>query len=492
MRRSLIYLAKLGIAVAVAIWLVENPGDLQVDWLGWRIETSFALFLVVVGIALWLLVIGVRSLLATLSAPGSFLRGRAERRSDRGYRALVQGMTAVALGDAEEARRLAQEADRLLQDPSLTRLLSAQAAALNGDSAAAAKYFAALRDNEDTAFLGLVGLMRQAIARGDEAHALELAEEAHALRPDAGSVATTRVYGLARARRWAEAQAALFDAVKRGLIERPRGRHHRAALLVERSRESDDRKVALDLASKARESVADFVPAITAEARLTGETGRRDRARKQLHTVWPKAPHPDLVAGLRDLWPGEAASLLFRKVQAMASQAPDHPESRLAIAEAALDAEFWGEARAQLAGLAPEDVGPRACRLWSRLEEEEHGNTEAARRWLERAAQSTGDPAWTCGSCGAVAPAWSAVCGNCGSFDTLDWMRPPRFSTLPAGAGEDADAVVVDLPSEATESVAVGPESAGTQSAGTESAGPAAVDVSSDSAPVAPKPASAA
>ncbi len=449
MRRSLIYLVKLGIAVAVAIWLVENPGALRVDWLGWRIDTSFALFLVVAGVLVWLAVVGMRAALATVTAPGAFFRGRAERRHDRGYRALVQGMTAVAVGDADEARRLAQEADRLLKDPSLTRLLSAQAAALNGDAAAAAKYFAALRDNEETAFLGLVGLMRQAISRGDEAHALELAEEAHKLRPDATLVATTRLYGLARARRWFDAQVALFDAVKRGQVERPLGRHHRAALLIERARESSDPKEALELAGKARESVAEFVPALVAEARLTFESGRRERAKRLLQDAWAIAPHPELVEVWRDLLRAETPAMVFRTVQSMAAQKPDHPESRLAIAETALAAEFWGEARAQLSALSDEETGPRACRLWARLEEGENEDQAAARRWLERAASSGADAAWTCGTCGAVSAAWSVVCGNCEAFDTVDWVRPPRFSMLPVGSEEDpdqdGDGVVVDL-----------------------------------------------
>jgi len=440
MRRSLIYLAQLAVFVAVAVWLVENPGDLRIDWLGWRLETTFALFLVVIAGALWMAAVGWRAVLATVKAPFSLLHSRSAHRREAGYRALVQGMAAVAVGDGEEAKRLAREADRLLREPGLTRLLSAQAALLSGDAAAAAKYFAALRDDKETAFIGLVGLMRLADARGDAAHVLELAEEAYTLRPESGQVATTRVYGLARAERWVEAQSALYEAVKRGQIPRPQGRHHRAALLVERARLADKLEDALGLAAKARESVADFVPAIAAEARLLAETGRKDKARRLIHDVWPSAPHPELAAILRGFFDGEAASFVLRKVQAMTERLADHPESRLAVAETALDGEFWGEARAQLAALADEDVGPRACALWARLEEEESGDVAAARRWLERAAYGPGDSAWTCDSCGAASTAWSAKCGHCGAFDTLQWARPPRVALLPPDIGHDADA----------------------------------------------------
>ena len=60
MQRSILYLIRLAILVAVAVWLVRNPGDIRIDWLGWRLETSFALFLVVAGLLIWLAAIGVR------------------------------------------------------------------------------------------------------------------------------------------------------------------------------------------------------------------------------------------------------------------------------------------------------------------------------------------------------------------------------------------------------------------------------------------------
>ncbi|WP_051245188.1 heme biosynthesis protein HemY [Thalassobaculum salexigens] len=466
MRRSLIYLVQLAVFVAVAVWLVQNPGGVRVDWLGWRLETPFALFLLVIGIALWIAAVGWRAALATMRAPFSFWRHRSAHRHEEGYKALVQGMAAVAVGDGEEAKRLAREADRLLREPSLTRLLSAQAAALSGDAAAAARYFAALRDDQETAFIGLVGLMRLADARGDDAHVLELAEEAHKLRPTSVQVATTRIFGLARAGRWAEAQAALYDAVKRGLIPRPEGRRHRAALLIERSRLAETQTESLDLASKARESQPDFVPAIVAEATLLGATGRKDKARKLVGDQWKQAPHPDLAETMRSLWDGESVSMLLRKIQSMVEKLPDHPESRLAVAETALDGDFWGEARAQLSALDPEDVGPRACALWARLEEGEHGNVTAARQWLERAAYAPSDPAWTCDSCGAVAAQWMATCGNCGAFDTVGWTRPPRVAVVPpALVTQDGDAVgpIVDLTADVEETPK--PSSSGAASA---------------------------
>src|SRR5919202_454843 len=79
-----------------------------------------------------------------VTGPRAFWRRRRERRRRAGYRALTQGMVAVAAGDPDKAQRYARKADVLLADPPLTLLLSAQAAQLNGDETAARKYFQAM------------------------------------------------------------------------------------------------------------------------------------------------------------------------------------------------------------------------------------------------------------------------------------------------------------------------------------------------------------
>jgi len=449
-RRSFLYLIRLAIFTVIAIWLVRNPGEIRIDWLDWRLETSFALFLLVTAGLIWLAAIGVRMLANAFGAPWAAMRRRADQRREAGFRALTLGLAAVAAGDAEEARRQARDADRLLRDPTLTRLLSAQAAALSGDTAAAAKYFAALRDNEDTRFLGLVGLLRQAIGRDDEVRALELAEEAHALRPDAPLVATTRLYGRARAGRWFDAQVALYDAVKRRIVPEDQGLRHRAALLVERAREDElagKPGEALEHAGKARESVPGFVPAVVLEATLLGRTGKARRGQRLIEEAWARSAHPGLARTYDVLTEGGTPIDRFKRMHALAARAPDALESRLTTAEAALDAELWGEARVQLEALSDLELTPRACRLRARLEEAEHGDSRAARQWLERAATAPADPAWTCGTCGAVASEWSAVCGHCGAFDTVAWAPPPRVSVLSEDELAAPVAQIVEMPS---------------------------------------------
>ena len=131
--RTLLWFALAALAMLGAVWLAERPGTVTAEWQGWRLDSSVGLLLVVVlglmllGIAGWLLYRWI------VGAPFALLEGWGESRKKRGFRALTQGLAAVAAGDAVEAQKQARKAEQLLNEPSLTLLLSAQASQLAGD-----------------------------------------------------------------------------------------------------------------------------------------------------------------------------------------------------------------------------------------------------------------------------------------------------------------------------------------------------------------------
>jgi HemY protein len=388
----------------------------------------------VVGVALVVITLLYRFWRGALGAPSAFLARRHYKRREDGYRALALGMAAAAAGDPEEAKRLARRADSLLQDPDLTRLLSAQAASLNGDRVSARRYFDALVENDETAFLGLTGLMRQAMADGDDEAVLNLAERAHKIRPDSTFVVESLFRLQSRGGRWEEAQATLFDAVRRQIKTEAQAVGHRTAIFTARAMEMEaEGRVAEagNLAEKALLTTPTFVPAAILRARILERDGKNRKAVQLLENLWRREPHPELVLSYLKQWPIEAPLERLKRIQHLTSSNATSTESRLAIATTALEAKLWGEARRNLSALSEDEITVRVCRLMARLEEDEHGDAAAARRWSERADTAPQDAAWTCGTCGAVAQEWSAICGNCGGFDSISWKQPPRVSILP-------------------------------------------------------------
>jgi HemY protein len=453
MIRSILGLVVFAAVVTAAVFFANHPGQVAIIWQGWQVETSVGVLVaaaIAAALALWLLLWAVRLI---LGSPRALLGRRREQRRRAGYRALTQGMVAVAAGDPQEARRYARRANALLADPPLTLLLSAQTAQLEGDETAAKKFFTAMLERPETEFLGLRGLLNQAMRAGDQGTALRLTERAMTLRPNTPWVVESRFDLEAREGKWHAAEETLAQAAKRRIIPRDRARHHRGVILYELSRAAaanGDRRRGLDLAAQAQTLLPDLAPPAAHYARLLLDQQRTAPATKAVERAWRTAPHAELAQVYGNVHVGEAPLERYKRFERLAGQNPEARESHLTLATAALDAQLWGEARRHLkqalaasapplakgensAPALPGGAGrdaalagptPRLCLLMARLEEAEHGPGEAMRGWLNRAVNAMPDPRYICTGCGGEALEWESRCPRCGRFDTLLWRTP--------------------------------------------------------------------
>ena len=428
MIRLLWTLLKIGLVVAAAVLLAQMPGDttLRLDEFGLVIETRTGAILVALLFVVLLAAFLYRFWLALRRAPEAMRFGRAGRRRERGYRALSLGMVAVAAGAADEAKRRAREADRLLDGAPLTLLLAAQAAQLDGDDSAARRFFQAMVDEPETSLLGLRGLMAQADRAGDRTGALAIADRAQKERPGTPWVLEA-LFDLRTAEGdWDGASAALEAQAARKLVRGEDLRRRRAVIAVERSRLAEQRKDKAAALGHARAAwkLEPALPAATAcVARLEGAAGHGSRAEKMLRDGWTKTPHPMLGEALEALWSGLTPAVRFTQGQRLFKSDTARPETRALLADLALAAGQQEEARKLVGPLAGDDAPAPICRRMASIALAD-GDTEAARRWLARARLAPGDPAWFCRACGDMADMWSGACPHCGVFDSLEW-RPP-------------------------------------------------------------------
>ena len=424
MTRLLAVLVLAGLGVWGLSWLADNPGTVSLDWRGAHNDLSvmrafgwlaaFAAAVLVVG-GLLRFVIGV---------PGAIARASRARSREKGMAALARGMIAVGAGDAAEARRHAAEADRRLGDEPLTRLLRAQAAQLSGDRAGAAAAFHDMLESEETRLLGLRGLHIEARRAGESDAALEYARKANA---DASLpwAAQAVLDDLSARGDWAAALAAVDRNAEAKLIDRATADRWRAALktALAEARADRDPRAALALAREAHELAPTLAPAAALCGRLTAHSGDLRRAARLLENAWRTAPHPAIATVYVDLRPGDATGDRLIRAQALARLAPDHPESALTLARAALDAHDLAEARRALAPLVTvEGARPtrRACLLMAEIEGAAE-NDGGVREWLARAARAPRDPAWVAE--GIVTDRWSPA-GPGGALDAFVWRTP--------------------------------------------------------------------
>ncbi len=434
MRRILGLLVFAALAMLLVAWLADVPGQATLEFAGWRMDTSAgALGVLALGLAvvfvfldrIWRLVAG---------APRRFAAWRRARRERRGHAALTRGLVAVAAGEAVEAGRQARLAAKALGSPALTLLLSAQAAQLAGDEAGARVHLEAMRGLPETEFVALRGLVAGAMRAGDDRRALELARRARDLKPAAPWVTASLVELETRTGDWAAAAETLVRARRTRMLPAEQADANGAAALHERARElarEGQRRPAIAVAERAQR-LGPARPEIAATlATLYAEDGRTRAAGALVEKEWARNPHPVLVAPYRLARPVEGPLQWVKQAERLARLAPTHRESHVALAEAALAAELWGEARRHAeAAIAASGSEPSAglCRLLARIAQSQGDDPDAARKWLARAADAPADSAWTCRSCGQPHADWRALCGGCGAFDRLEWRPPARLA----------------------------------------------------------------
>ena len=433
MLRAIWFLLFLALISLGAALIADTPGKASLQWFGYRIETSIGILVSIAIFSSFLLAIIFRIISFVRRAPRRVRYARREWRRRRGYKALTQGMLAVAAGDAAEAKRLSKKAEALLAEPNLTMLLSAQSAQLSGDEKAAGRFFEAMTEKPETKYLGISGQLKQAIEEGDKNAALELAEKASNLKPKTDTVTATLFDLQIKNGDWGKAEETVNKLIKQKSINSTTGRRHRAILLYQRSLEDEfDGKLgeALQNAQRAINLAPDFVPAAVRTARLLEGAGKRRKAAAVVEESWVSNPHPHLAEVMNDLAPGAGPQEKMRTLENLATYNKDHEESHIAIAKSALAAGMWQEAREHLDVVSGTNPSARICRYMAELVEAESGDGEASKEWLRRASITEPDPAWVCEGCGNTVTDWEPVCGHCENFDMLKWKTPPRVARL--------------------------------------------------------------
>jgi len=439
MLRLVILLLLIAVAATAAAWFADNPGRIAVDWLGYRAETSVATLALAV-LALFFAGMALQRLVTLIRRDFPLSKDKRTRRAERrGYAALNRAMAALAAGDRKQAQKLTAKAETLLEPQPLTHVIAAEAAKLGGDRPAAVTHYKALAEDKQAAFIGLRGLVGEAQTAGRLEEARRLAREAVKEQPKSHWALET-LFGLdVRAGDWQAAQDTLAKAEKAGLFDRATARRYRAALMYSRAVEADlaERgEEAARVVQGALKRRPGFVPAALLAARLDKAAGKIKRADKLLRAAWYESPHPALLRAYESLEEREPAHARLKRVQALVGERREHPESRLAEAEAALEADRQDVAREALKDL--EDSGDgRAYRLMARLAEAQE-DAEAAAQWRERAAQSAAAPCWVCAGCGAHREKWTPLCPTCGRFDSFEWRSlrlPGGPAAAPSGPG---------------------------------------------------------
>lgn len=364
-----------------------------------------------------------------------FIRNR-ER---KGFNALAEGLMALAAGEGRVAMSKAAKADRYLNRPDLTNLITAQAAEMTGDTRKAQEVYKKLLHDESTRFVGVRGLMKQKLAEGDTDTAMKLAEKAFALKPRHEETQDTLLLLQADRGEWAKARDTLNAKLKHGSLPRDVHRRRDAVLALSQARDlrAQDRMAEADQAAIEADRLSpELIPAAVMAAQAHIRQGKPKYAARVIKAAWERQPHPDLAAAFAEIAPDETPDARLKRFSTLTRINSGDPENRMVQAELNIAAEDFPAARRALGDLATSDPTARSLTIMAAIERGEGADDSVVRGWLTKALTAPRGPQWVCENCHSVHTRWAPVCENCSSFDTLSWKRPAHSEIAMPGSTE--------------------------------------------------------
>ena len=228
----------------------------------------------------------------------------------------------------------------------------------------------------------------------------------------------------ARAGDYEGALNTLAIARRNGHVEAEAALRRRAVLLTAEARaaEASDPDKALTLASEALRLAPSLVPAAEIAGRIMASKGESRQASRVISRTWKLSPHPDLALIYAYAKPGEPPRERVKRVKHLASLTPGDIEGQIAIANAAIEAHEWEEARNALAPYIDDRPSARICTLMARIEMGELGDKGREREWLGRALRAPHDRAWIAD--GYTSDRWLPVSPVTGAVDAFEWKAP--------------------------------------------------------------------
>ncbi len=429
MIKAIWFFTKVGLLVAASIWVANRPGQVNIEWMDYTIETS-------VGIALLLLILLIiicaqayRIWRSFLSVPQWWQKYSETRDREKGYESLTSGLVAIAAGDKKQALKHAKKATKFIPNNALTKLLKAQTALLNNELDTAETEFLHLIEDKKASFLGVRGLLTQKLNTGDIDSALRIVRHADQTQPKTPWILKILFELEIQARDWNGAEETLHKAFKAKLFDKHEFRNSKAVIMLAKSDlalAQGNFDLAFEMSREAWRLDEHFVPAVCAYATALHKQGSPKKAYKIIEKAWKRENHRDLARLWCHLFDKENGHKnptqdRLKWIEKLTKWQPNSKEGRLRYAMAAIDLDLYEKARPILEKLAIDTPTEMVFLTLSDLELKQFKDDRAASGWLKKAKDAEQEQEWLCNECHHDHPHWAPICRNCGTFNSLNW-----------------------------------------------------------------------
>ena len=423
--KGLRFFLSLSIVCIIGILITSYPGEVRFEWLGYSVSLPVGLFITCSLVVFGLVNIFINLWKLLWNLPHNYLKNLKKKKIQRANNLLIDGLSAIAAGQNQEAKEVISVACELLPENPLAQFIAAQASHTTGDEEAAIRHYTLMLKDKRTNFLGLRGLITQAKGREDYRLAQEYINKALQIRPDSPwlqeEYLSNTVY---------LAQKGTFPNLEKNKITKyltkPRWTRHQAILYWLKIQ--NNQLLNFSEKEKLHIKIFELAPDLTINVQQLVEYYLHIQAYSKAQKILLNAfkHHPHRILGL--LWDSVFNEMepvdRYRTMEKLIATQEKHPESLISLATSAMRAQLWGQAKEHLDHLLIYGHTRTGCNLMAELMELQYpAQFDLAKEWWQRASNTPSDYEWQCNTCQANFSNWQAVCNHCNTVDQINWQQ---------------------------------------------------------------------
>lgn len=266
--------------------------------------------------------------------------------------------------------------------------------------------FEQLMNQKETELAGIRGLFLEAKKQGDLKEADKLLSKAAKNYPHVSWIISDRFEVQTLQSKWENALETLETMKKEKLISKEAYQIQKACLLFK----TDKIKEAYEL-DKTNPAIA------IAYAKETP-----GKAADILISSWHKTPCWETYEAYKTLFNNQSATKQLKAVHKLVSKNPDFRISLIAVADTAIQAELWREAKENLeVYLNSYPLTRQVALMMATIAREGWHHEPEAKEWEKKAVEAEDMHGWMCTACNHETSIWDAFCPQCNAIGTIKY-----------------------------------------------------------------------
>ncbi|MBY0500851.1 MAG: hypothetical protein K2P93_02475 [Alphaproteobacteria bacterium] len=389
MKWILVFLLLIMFAAGMGLWFLQDPGQMEIVWLGYELQLSLALGFLICVFFFFSLFFCIRVLSWFLGIPFRWLSSIKKAKLLTAKHELVELLSSYEAELFFDALSHQKKAARRLSTNPLFLWISGITFEKAEKHLEAEKCFLELVNKPSTAFLGLKGQIRAALHRDDIKSAYGLLQHTEKLLPKSPWVLKQLLTISREQKNFKKASNLVLRLEDLGYFTTAQSKKQLAYFQFQEAMQSKTSEAQKEsLLRQSHYLDPSLYEATEVFAQLLFDKGHKSYALSAIEATWNLSPTQKLGELYLTIIMPQSAIDAFQVVCKLVKNNPSHNESLTLLSSIAIKAKLWGEARAHLSTLLAQNPTSEAYRLLASLELEEHQDYKAAVKWLQEGLNS--------------------------------------------------------------------------------------------------------